>query len=43
MSNGDTVQVAEASFQDFMNYYNISLMNPIVLVGFFIGSMMAFL
>ncbi|MDR3266155.1 MAG: sodium-translocating pyrophosphatase [Tannerella sp.] len=43
MSNGDTVQVAEASFQDFMNYYNVSLMNPIVLVGFFIGSMMAFL
>jgi K(+)-stimulated pyrophosphate-energized sodium pump len=43
MSNGTVVQVAEASFQDFMNYYNVSLMNPIVLVGFFIGSMMAFL
>jgi K(+)-stimulated pyrophosphate-energized sodium pump len=43
MSNGDKVQVATASFQDFMNYYNVSLMNPIVLVGFFIGSMMAFL
>lgn len=43
MSNGATIQVAEASFQDFMNYYNVSLMNPIVLVGFFIGSMMAFL
>lgn len=43
MPNGDMIQVAEASFQDFMSYYNVSLMNPIVLVGFFIGSMMAFL
>jgi K(+)-stimulated pyrophosphate-energized sodium pump len=43
MSNGDTVAVAEASFLDFMNYYNVSLMNPLVLTGVFIGSMMAFL
>jgi K(+)-stimulated pyrophosphate-energized sodium pump len=43
MANGDTVQVATASFQDFMNYYNVSLMNPLVLVGVFIGAMMAFL
>lgn len=43
MANGDQVQVATASFQDFMNYYNVSLMNPLVLVGVFIGSMMAFL
>ncbi len=43
MANGDKIQVAEASFQDFMNYYNVSLMNPIVLVGIFLGSMMAFL
>ena len=43
MSNGDVVPVAQASFQDFMNYYNVSLMNPLVLVGVFIGSMMAFL
>jgi K(+)-stimulated pyrophosphate-energized sodium pump len=26
-----------------MNYYNVSLMNPIVLVGMFVGAMMAFL
>ena len=26
-----------------MEYYNVNLMNPIVLVGVFIGSMMAFL
>ncbi len=43
MPNGEVIQVANASFQDFMNYYNVSLMNPIVLVGVFIGSMMAFL
>lgn len=28
---------------DFMNYFNVTLINPIVLVGVFIGSMMAFL
>ena len=28
---------------DFMDAYNVNLMNPIVLVGIFIGSMMAFL
>ncbi len=42
-SDGDTVETARAGFMDFMNYYNVSLMNPLVLVGVFIGSMMAFL
>ncbi len=42
-SNGNTVEVAKASFVDFMNYFNVTLMNPKVLVGIFIGSMMAFL
>lgn len=42
-SNGDTVQVANASFVDFMNYFQVTLMNPKVLSGIFIGSMMAFL
>lgn len=37
-----TVRVTEASFADFMTYYNVTLMNPKVLVGMFIGSMMAF-
>ncbi|MDH8701801.1 K(+)-stimulated pyrophosphate-energized sodium pump [Dysgonomonadaceae bacterium PH5-43] len=32
-----------ASFTDFMEYYEVTLMNPKVLVGMFIGSMMAFL
>jgi len=39
----DVVDTATASFQDFMTHFNVSLMNPIVLVGIFIGSMMAFL
>ena len=42
MPNGETMQVADASFQDFMTYYNVTLMNPLVIVGIFIGSMMAF-
>ena len=28
---------------DFMDYYNVSLMNPTVLIGIFIGAMMSFL
>ena len=35
-------QIRISSFEDFMQYYNVTLMNPIVLVGIFIGSMMAF-
>ncbi|MFW9597324.1 MAG: sodium-translocating pyrophosphatase, partial [Paludibacter sp.] len=35
-------QIKIASFNDFMEYYNVTLMNPIVLVGIFIGAMMAF-
>jgi len=42
-ANGDTVETAKASIIDFMNYYQINLMNPKVLVGIFIGSMMAFM
>ncbi len=38
-----TVQVASASMNDILSYYHIHLMNPVVLVGTFIGSMMAFL
>ena len=36
------INTANASLVDFMNYYNVNLMNPIVLVGIFIGAMMAF-
>jgi K(+)-stimulated pyrophosphate-energized sodium pump len=35
--------IHEATFTDFMNYYDVTLMNPKVLSGMFIGSMMAFL
>lgn len=40
---GRTVDVATATIPDLMDYYQINLMNPKVLVGVFIGSMMAFL
>jgi len=37
------VKAAEASFLDILNNYNVSLMNPTVLAGVFVGAMMAFL
>lgn len=37
------VEAAKATLVDFTDAYNVNLMNPIVLVGIFIGSMMAFL
>ncbi|MBR1929611.1 MAG: sodium-translocating pyrophosphatase [Paludibacteraceae bacterium] len=37
------VEAAKATLIDFMDAYNVNLMNPIVLVGIFIGAMMAFL
>ena len=43
MADGSIVSVANASILDFMNYYQITLMNPKVLVGIFVGAMMAFL
>ena len=38
-----TVETVNASITDIVNYYDITLMNPMVLVGVFIGAMMAFL
>ncbi len=35
-------QLHHSTFLDFMAYYDVTLMNPKVLVGMFIGSMMAF-
>ena len=40
---GRTVDVAQATSPDFMAYYQVDLMNPKVLIGVFVGSMMAFL
>ena len=39
---GRVVDTAEASLTDFMLYYDVTLMNPKVLAGVFVGSMMAF-
>lgn len=38
-----SVRLHDASFTDFMTYFDVNLMNPKVLAGIFIGSMMAFL
>ncbi|HOC37378.1 MAG TPA: sodium-translocating pyrophosphatase, partial [Tenuifilaceae bacterium] len=43
LANGETVETAKATIVDFMSYYQVNLMNPIVLVGIFLGAMMAFL
>ena len=43
LSDGTTVAVADASILEFMDYYQIHLMNPLVLVGMFVGAMMSFL
>lgn len=41
--NPQLVTLKEASFTDFMTYFDVTLMNPKVLSGMFIGAMMAFL
>ena len=43
LGGGRTVEVAQATIPDFMDYYHINLMNPTVLAGVFIGAMMSFL
>ncbi len=42
-ADGSKVETSTASIIEMMNYYHINIMNPNVLVGVFIGSMMAFL
>ncbi|HPG82476.1 MAG TPA: sodium-translocating pyrophosphatase [bacterium] len=41
--DGRVIETARGSFVDFMYYFNVTLMNPIVLVGIFIGAMTAFM
>lgn len=41
MLNSEAIR--NASFSDFMDFYNVHLMNPVVLVGVFTGAMMAFM
>ena len=43
LSNGTVQAVTDANILDFVDYFNISVMNPNVLIGVFIGAMMAFL
>ena len=42
-ADGSIIEIHQAGFTDFMYYYDVTLMNPKVLSGIFIGSMMAFL
>ena len=40
---GEEIDAINATIPDFMNYFQVNLMNPRVLVGAFIGAMAAFL
>ena len=40
---GEVISASAATIPDFMNYFQVNLMNPKVLVGAFIGGMAAFL
>lgn len=42
-ADGRTIEISKTSFSDFMVYYDVTLMNPKVLSGMFLGSMMAFM
>jgi len=39
----ENIKIAKASIADFISYFNVTLMNPKVLVGILLGSMMAFM
>lgn len=43
LGNNIIKETSKVSLTDLMNFYNVSLMNPTVLVGIFVGAMMAFL
>ena len=40
---GEVIKATDATIPDFMNYFQVNLMNPKVIVGAFIGAMAAFL
>ncbi|MBO5580331.1 MAG: sodium-translocating pyrophosphatase [Prevotella sp.] len=40
---GEMIKATDATIPDFMNYFQVNLMNPKVIVGAFIGAMAAFL
>ena len=39
---GQTIAVADMSMKDFMTYFDVTLLNPAVLIGVFIGAVTAF-
>jgi len=42
LQGGEVIETSEASILQFMDSFRVNLMNPKVLVGIFLGSMMAF-
>jgi K(+)-stimulated pyrophosphate-energized sodium pump len=42
LAGGEGVDLANATLVDFMNHFNVTLLNPVVLVTLFIGAMTAF-
>ncbi len=42
LADGVSIEISKANLYDFMSYFQVNLMNPKVLIGIFIGSMMAF-
>ncbi len=40
--HGKTVAFSQATMADFMAYYDVTLSNPMVIVGLFLGAMLAF-
>ncbi len=43
LAHGISIPTADATLIDFMFYYNVTLLNPVVLIALFIGAMVAFL
>ncbi len=43
MDNGFSIPTVDAELTDFMTYFNVTLLNPVVLIALFIGAMVAFL
>ncbi len=42
MRNGVEIETIDATLSDFMVYFNVTLLNPVVLVSLFLGAMVAF-
>ncbi|MBK1643153.1 sodium-translocating pyrophosphatase [Thiocapsa imhoffii] len=42
LGHGMTVETAQATLTDFMIFFNVTLLNPAVLVGLLLGAMVAF-